>query len=315
MFSEELSVSQTFSVLRREYICHNEKMWALCTEVLDTQDFYPKFLPDALKEKLRNICLYEFVDEEKFIRKSMAKFVHISHKDGQLLKASTNTHMPLVFAFQQTPAAEIEWQRLKSYLGFKNIHLQKMGEMFNLSSPTDIYVDHIFLDLDGNITGISCNPNLLNTEYLKDTDYSRIAAAYYANRKETTFLDFDINTDGTISMYPEITYNSRKISFFRDISGTNISTEAPASVRFSLSDGFKPASSRLDNAQIREQLIVELRDKFEVIDDEQAAWLFDLCDHDGQKLHISYKFNEDGSLNDIFAHRVEVDNFEVWRNQ
>ena len=50
MFQEELSVSQTFSVLRQEYICHNEKMWALCTEVLDTEDVYPKFLPDPLKE-------------------------------------------------------------------------------------------------------------------------------------------------------------------------------------------------------------------------------------------------------------------------
>lgn len=309
MFQEELSVSQTFSVLRQEYISHNEKMWAMCTEVLDPDDIYPKFLPAPVAEKLKNICMYEFVDADKFIRKSMSKFIHISYKDGELLKASTNTKMPLVFAFQQTPDAQIEWERLKSFLGFKNIHMQKMGEMFDISSPTDIYVDHIFLDMEGNITGISCNPSQLNPEYLKDTDYARIASAYYQNRKETTYLDFDIHTDGTLSMYPEITYNSRRIILPHDTR----TDDSVSPVGYTLSEGFKPVTSRLENTQVRDNLIIELRDAMGIIDDDQAAWLFDLCDHPEQKLHISYKFNEDGSLNDIFAHRVEVDNFEVWR--
>jgi hypothetical protein len=309
MFQEELNVSQTFSVLTGEYICHNEKMWALCTEVLDPDDVYPKFLPGPVADKLRNICMYQFVDSEKFIRKSMSKFIHISHKDGQLLKASTNTKMPLTFAFLDTPASHVEWEKLVSVLGFKTIHLEKISQLFDLSSPTDIFVDHIFLDLDGNITGISCNPNRLNPEYLKDTDYSRITSGYYVDKKDTTYLDFDIHTDGTLGMYPEITYNSRNIAFPHD---TRID-DSISPIGYSLKSGFKPVSNRMGSMQVRDNLVIHLRDGLNVINDDQAAWLFDLCDHEDQKLHISYKFNEDGSLNDIFAHRVEVENFEVWR--
>ena len=309
MFQEELNVSQTFSVLTGEYICHNEKMWALCTEVLDPDDVYPKFLPDPVAEKLRNICMYQFVDTEKFIRKSMSKFIHISHKDGQLLKASTNTKMPLTFAFMDTPASHTEWEKLVSILGFKTIHLEKLSQLFDLSSPTDIFVDHIFLDLDGNITGISCNPNRLNPEYLKNTDYSRITSGYYVDKKDTTFLDFDINTDGSLGMYPEIAYNSRNIAFPHD---TRVD-DSMSPIGYTLKSGFKPVSNRMGSTQVRDNLVIQLRDGLNVINDDQAAWLFDLCDHEDQKLHISYKFNEDGSLNDIFAHRVEVENFEVWR--
>ena len=314
MFSEELNVSESFSVLTEENICTNEMMWAACTEVLDTEDMYPKFLPEPVVNRLKDILLYEFADPDLWIRKSMSKRIHISHKDGTLLGASVNTAIPIVYLWNKTQRSQVEWIRAKAILGLDDIFLQRIGEMFDLSSPTDIYIDHIFVDLEGNVTGISCNPSKLNNTFLEGTDYHRITQLYLDSRtygtNSSTILDFDMYKDGSIAFYPELSYIDRLVTMPNDKRREGDSGfEGRTPMAY---EKYAPVTSLTDHLTLTDDYIMMLRDS-DVIDDDQAVYAWNLRTHDEQEFQFSYKFNSDGSLKDILTHRVEVKDFQVWR--
>ncbi len=312
MFSEELNVSESFSLLTEEHVCTNEMMWAACTEVFDPDELYPKFLPAEVVDRMKTIFLYEFSDPDLWIRKSMAKRVHISHKDGNLLSASVNTAIPIVFLYDKSQNSKDEWIRAKAILGFDDLYIKRIGEMFDLSSPTDIFIDHIFIDLDGKVTGISCNPSKLNPSFLEGTDYHRITQHYqtYFNphgRSGSTYLDFDMYADGSLGFYPEITYLKRMIVMPNE---KRLQGEGRAPMGY---QKYKPVSNLIEHSAIVDKHIRWLRDSVEIVDDDQAVYAWNLRTHDEQKFQFSYKFNSDGSLKDILAHRIEVEDFQIWR--
>lgn len=295
-FQEELDTCQLYSLTTGEYLCTSERMWAACTSVVD--DKYTSPFTDVMASKMLTLLAYND-DYLKFDESAtFGRYFEVWHKDNVVEKASCNTELPYVYLAQ--PAKYIQ---TKAACGLIDETLQIMQAMFTWASPTDVYVDKLYIDATGDTIGLSVSPTELNPDFLKDSDYARINSLFKSVPHIAT--DFDIYSDRQeIVLTTRMEMHALEVNIER-----NLNIDAITQI-----GDFKYTIATRNTPKDRSRYATQLL-TLGLITDDQLLWILDLFDHDEQEFDVDYVFNIDGSLKDTIIKKRDARDFRVWRSE
>lgn len=295
MFSPEYYESKVYSLNRREQISSFSAMWAYCTSIVDSD--YPEVFPEAVQNKLGKALSFNFIRQQLLAPQTAERFVYAWHNDGEVIRAGITTDIAYVYLENY-----LEKERAEVEIGLPASTFERINGMFNMSSPSDILIDQIYYDVDGNYAGLSVNPTKVSDTFLVGTPLRNLIDLM--DEDETTSYDFDL-LDDKIVLRPRKNYNLFQYKLPADVRGEE---------RVLDYGKFKPVKVKIDKRLTVGYYIDKIRDAWEVFSDQDVQYVTGLIDHPEQEINIELIYNMDGTLDDIWVYKVEVRDFKVWRS-
>ena len=294
MFSPEFHESKVYSLKNKELFSSFSAMFVYCTSVVS--DDYPQVFSDALQNRFVDCLKFNFLREEMMSPQSAERFVYAWHNEGEIIKSGITT--------------DIAYHNVKNYLHFEQLQLelgvagdllQRIESISDLTSPSDIIIDQLYYDAEGNYDGVSLNPTRINEDFLPDTQFSAFVSILNENDYP---YDFDLITD-KIVVRPRKNYRESTYSLQSDNRGEDRVLDYKK---------FKPKKIELDKSLTVGMYIDKIRDAWELFSDQDVQYVYDQIDHPEQEISIEVIYNLDGSLDDVLVYKCEVRDFKVWRS-
>jgi len=288
MFSEEYDVSKVYSLSRRELLHTHARMWAVCTSVVSNS--YEDIFTSKATAKAQDLLNFEFLDSTKNDTRSKTKFIEIYYNDS-IEKIYVTTGMNMIYLLDSS-----EWYNILTSFDANPNFREVVSNTFADINPTQIIVEGFILDGDGNTIGMQTNPqSIRNTESLLGKTIQRLVT-----QPHVVFIDW--MKDGTIIVHTRRDYNTRYYKMPRDPNATVLNVRR-----------WEYKKTEFPKRKMVEDYTQKVVENYELVTDEDRAWMLSILDHPEQEIDFSYVFTAEGDLTDVLVYKREASRFESWR--
>lgn len=290
MFTEELDVSKVYSLASGEILNTHARMWAVCTSVA-SDNYDDIFTPEATL-KMQNVLSFEFLSEDRIVPKSKTKFIDIWYND-EIEKIAVSTHLNLVHLIDKS-----EWYNISAKFDPVVDFRERLLETFMLNAANEIVCEGFIIDPNGVTTGMQSD--IGDFPKVKDTQLGRTIDQLREQTHQVLIDWYKNSTDITLNVKRD--YSTRVMSFPNDPN-----TEYDRMLRWEFN------KDRVAKRKLVEDYLTLVRDRYQLISDEQRTWILSLLDHPEQEIDLSYVFTSAGELKDVLVYKREAKRFEIWR--
>lgn len=290
MFTEELDVSKVYSLTSGEMLNTHARMWAVCTSVVSDK-YDDIFTPEATL-KMQNVLSFEFLNKDNLVPKTIPRYIDIWYKD-EIEKITVSTHLNLIHLFDKK-----EWYNIASRFDPVVDFRERLIETFRLNSLNEMVCQGFIIDPNGVTIGMQSDNGLFPK--VKETHLGHTIDELREQSHEVLIDWYKDSTDITINVKKD--YSNRVYIFPNDPD-----TDYDRMMKWEYK------KEEFAKRKLVEDYLTKVRDRYQLITDEQLTWILSLLDHPEQEIDLSYVFTSAGELKDVLVYKREAKRFEIWR--
>jgi len=288
MFTEEFNVSKVYRLSTRSLMHTHSSMWAYCT--CAESDEYPDiFTPDA-KEKVKDILDYDYVSPYEEVSRSLVRFVDVYYNDS-IEEIEVTSDIDLASLNVQN-----EMLHAVSTLDIVDDIKEKFVEWHDQDRAVQAKICSVIIDNNGTTTGLVTTARKHDPQWNETAFGQLINELGKADQRDVYFKHRKGDTGVAIRIWQE--YNARRI----DIDGT------PKKI-----NSLSWRRTAVSIAEKRNYYIDVVKDRWQMISEDDATWIRSLIDHEDQEIDFEFEFNGDKTLRDVLVYKREVKEFKVNR--